>query len=142
MTTETVMDMEMPTPRRVLCRGADIGEAAGKGFVLGEGRQKREVFVVRKEGRIYGYVNSCPHAGTPLDWMPDRFFTNDGRFLICATHGALFEVEDGMCLRGPCRGLALDPVAVAEEGDEILLLEPDAGPAPTAAPPAGAMSGC
>lgn len=129
MTTEIAMDAE--TPRRVLCRSGDIAEAAGKGFVLGEGRRRREVFVVRKEGRIFGYVNSCPHAGTPLDWMPDRFFTNDGRFLICATHGALFEVEDGMCLRGPCRGLALDPVAVAEESGEIWLLEPDEGFDPT-----------
>ena len=138
----TAAEGELDPPRRVLCRGTDIAEAAGKGFVLGEGRRKREVFVVRKEGRIFGYVNSCPHAGTPLDWMPDRFFTNDGRFLICATHGALFEVEDGMCLRGPCRGLALEPVAVAEEGEEIWLLEPDEGFEPTPPGAAGATSGC
>lgn len=120
--------------RRVLCRADAIGEAAGKGFVLGEGRWKREIFVVRKGGRIYGYVNSCPHAGTPIDWMPDRFFTNDGRFLICATHGALFEVEDGFCVRGPCRGLALDPVPVAEEAGDIVLLEDDAAPPRVSSP--------
>ncbi|BBK34437.1 nitrite reductase/ring-hydroxylating ferredoxin subunit [Stella humosa] len=141
MSSET--EAALPFEPRVLCRADEIGEAGGKGFVLGEGRQKREIFVVRKEGRVYGYLNSCPHAGTPLDWMPDRFFTNDGRFLICATHGALFEVEDGMCLRGPCRGLALDPVDVAEEGGEILLMEPDVRPpppAPPASPPASPTS--
>lgn len=121
---------EGPARRRVLCRADAIAETTGKGFVLGEGRQKREIFVVRKGGRIYGYVNSCPHAGTPIDWMPDRFFTNDGQFLICATHGALFEVEDGFCVRGPCRGLSLDPVPVAEEAGDIVLLEAD-----DAAPP-------
>lgn len=121
--------------RRVLCRADEIGETAGKGFVLGEGRWKREIFVVRKAGRIYGYVNSCPHAGTPIDWMPDRFFTNDGEYLICATHGALFEVADGYCVRGPCGGLSLDPVAVAEEAGDILLLEEeDAAPPPVSSP--------
>ncbi len=125
---------EAAPSRRVLCRADEIGEAAGKGFVLGEGRWKREIFVVRKAGRIFGYVNSCPHAGTPIDWMPDRFFTNDGAFLICATHGALFEVEDGMCVRGPCRGLSLDQVPVAEEAGDILLLEEDVAPPEVSSP--------
>ena len=44
---------------------------------------------------MIGYVNSCPHLGSPLDWVPNRFLSADGRHVLCATHGALFRIEDG-----------------------------------------------
>ena len=47
-------------------------------------------FLVNHEGGHHAYVNRCPHAGTPLDALPNEFFTEDGRYLICATHGAVF----------------------------------------------------
>ena len=59
---------------------------------------------VRQGEKVHVWVNSCPHIGTPLDWTPDRFMTADGRHLICATHGALFEPATGECTAGPCRG--------------------------------------
>ena len=48
--------------------------------------------------------------GTPLDWVPDRFLSSDGRFIICATHGAEFTITDGTCISGPCKGDRLTPV--------------------------------
>ena len=55
----------------------------------------REIFVVREDDRVFGYVNSCPHLGTPLNWAGDTFISEDSGLIICATHGALFEIEDG-----------------------------------------------
>jgi nitrite reductase/ring-hydroxylating ferredoxin subunit len=76
--------------------------------------------VVRWDDRVYGYVNRCTHAGSPLDWTPDRFMSADGRHLQCATHGALFRVEDGICLRGPCNGAGLTPFTVTLTGDRVV----------------------
>jgi nitrite reductase/ring-hydroxylating ferredoxin subunit len=107
-----------------LCREAEIEEGEGRGFVLDAGPQQRRVFVVRWEGALRAYLNSCPHIGTPLDWVPDKFFAPDDRHLICATHGALFLPEDGRCVAGPCEGEALMAAAIAVEDGWIVVREP------------------
>ena len=72
-------------------------------------------------GRFYAYVNQCIHAGTPLDWWPNEFFTDDGRLLICATHGALYEPETGRCAGGPCSGGSLYGLPVRVEDDRVVV---------------------
>ena len=69
-------------------------------------------FVVNVAGAFFAYANRCAHAGTPLDLWPNDFFTHDGRFLICATHGALYRPETGECVGGPCEGQFLTPLPV------------------------------
>ena len=61
--------------------------------------------------RVCAYLNVCPHAGRPLNWAPGRFLYQHGQ-LVCASHGAAFQPEDGLCIGGPCRGQSLQPVAV------------------------------
>jgi nitrite reductase/ring-hydroxylating ferredoxin subunit len=80
-----------------------------------------EGFVVNVDGRYHAYVNRCAHAGTPLDWWPNEFFTDDGQLLVCATHGALFEPDSGRCAGGPCSGGALWPLAVRLERDRVIV---------------------
>jgi nitrite reductase/ring-hydroxylating ferredoxin subunit len=94
---------------RVLCRIADIPEDGAKGFAGPDGSFTGLVAVRRGEG-VFVYENACPHIGTPLDWTPDRFLSRDGQHLICATHGALFEIGTGVCIAGPCLGDRLTPV--------------------------------
>lgn len=93
-----------------LCRLDEIEDGGARGFTLGDGAASRNIFVVRQQDRFFGYVNSCPHIGTPLEFMPDRFLTADGREILCSTHGARFEIASGRCLAGPCRGKALQAV--------------------------------
>ena len=108
-----------------LCRADAVAEGRGRGFRLGEGTAQVAVFVIRSGGALYAYVNSCPHIGTPLDWLPDRFFDRDGRHLLCGTHGALFRPEDGLCVRGPCVGQRLEPAPVEiADGEVVLSLTP------------------
>lgn len=66
-----------------------------------------EGFVVNVGGRYYAHLNYCAHAGTPLDWWPNEFFSDDGRFLVCGTHGSRFEPDTGRCAGGPCSGRSL-----------------------------------
>lgn len=108
-------------PEGFLCRLADIPDGAGKGFWLGCDAQRRGIFLLRHGAAVRAYANSCPHRGTPLDWQPDRFLDASGRFILCATHGALFRIEDGFCLSGPCAGAHLTVVAIRRVGEEIYL---------------------
>ena len=104
-----------------LCRLEEIPEGEGIGFTFGQGEGRTYVFVVRQGAKVYGYVNSCPHIGTPLDMVPDRFMTHDKRHILCMTHGARFRVYDGYCFAGPCQGRSLAKLALAVEAGEVLL---------------------
>ena len=85
------------------------------------GDQAVEAFAVNHEGQFYAYINRCAHVGTPLDAWPNEFFTEDGRLLICATHGAVYEPGTGLCVEGPCPGARLIPLPLQIRGDEILV---------------------
>ena len=94
-----------------LCHVDDIGENHAKGFELGND----SVFAVKRDGQIYVYRNSCPHRGVELNWLEDQFLDGDGELIQCATHGALFVIESGECIYGPCRGQYLQAVAFSIE---------------------------
>jgi nitrite reductase/ring-hydroxylating ferredoxin subunit len=61
-----------------------------------------EGFLIRFNGNLRAYRNSCPHMGSPLDWLPGRFFSEDGDQLVCHTHDARFNPADGARISGPC----------------------------------------
>lgn len=103
-----------------LCASEDIAEGAAKGFVAG----RTLLLVVRKAGALHAYVNSCPHIGTPLDFSPDRFLSFDAQYILCSTHGALFEIDSGECVSGPCAGDSLDPLPVREEAGRVTVTVP------------------
>jgi nitrite reductase/ring-hydroxylating ferredoxin subunit len=110
---------------RALCRVEDIRDGGAKGFGPPEGGFTG-LFAVRRGEEVYVYVNSCPHIGVPLDWVPDRFLTADGGRIVCATHGAEFNIADGLCLRGPCFGDRLEAVMIQVK-DGVILVPEDAG---------------
>jgi nitrite reductase/ring-hydroxylating ferredoxin subunit len=108
----------------ILCRLDEIGDPGGKGVAARapDGRVV-ELVVVRHGGTLRAFVNSCPHVGTPLETIPDRFLTRDGRHLLCTTHGARFEPDSGLCVAGPCVGASLRRVAIRVEGASVVLAE-------------------
>lgn len=101
----------------ILCPADTIAENAGRGFEL-EGRR---ILVVRRGGTLYAYENACPHAGVALEWVPDEFFDEEGRYLQCSMHGATFRPEDGYCVSGPCQGDSLTPVVIEVVGGQVIL---------------------
>ena len=86
------------------CSLRDIPEGEARGFESMEGNNIFSYFIVRRGKSVFAYENSCPHTGSPLDWTPNQFFDKKRNNLMCATHGALFEVETGLCIDGPCMG--------------------------------------
>ncbi len=115
----------MIEPARVLCRVQDIPEAGAKGFP-GPPGSFTGLFAVRQAGAVFVYVNVCPHIGTSLDLVPDRFLSQDGTRIICSTHGAAFRIEDGVCTAGPCVGYGLEAVP-CEIRDGLVLVAASAG---------------
>ena len=51
------------------------------------------------------------------------FFHRDGDYLYCHNHGAIYNPESGLCIRGPCRGLSLIPLAVQVSGGKLFLVD-------------------
>ena len=108
-----------------LCALQDIADGQARGFCLGEGSDRFELLVARRGEDVFAYVNACPHHGTPLDWRPDHFMSPDGTLLQCATHGARFRIEDGLCVYGPCVGKRLTELAARlEDGDVVVSRSP------------------
>lgn len=80
-------------------------------------------FAIRYRGRAYAYVNRCAHVSLELDFMPGHFFDTSGEYLICATHGALYDPGSGRCAGGPCNGEGLEALRVVERDGRIELVD-------------------
>ncbi|MDH3872219.1 MAG: Rieske (2Fe-2S) protein [Gammaproteobacteria bacterium] len=105
----------------VVCRLEELQDPGSRGVTVQQGGHLYDVLVVRRGRQVFCYLNSCPHTGSPLDWMPDQFLSLDKHHIQCATHAALFRIEDGICIAGPCSGDALTPVPVVIDGDRVIL---------------------
>jgi nitrite reductase/ring-hydroxylating ferredoxin subunit len=110
---------------------ATVGELAPgetKKFLLRcEGREIPG-FLLNYDGALHAYVNRCRHVPMELDWVENQFFTSDGLFVQCATHGAYYEPETGACVAGPPCGRALHRVLLRIDGNRVLAECP--GPLP------------
>ena len=100
---------------------ADALTDGGKGirFPVTANGEDATAFVVRYGQRPYAYLNRCAHVPMELDWTEGEFFESSGLYLMCATHGALYEPQSGHCAGGPCRGGRLHKIEVAEQDGKI-----------------------
>ncbi len=102
-----------------LCAAADLVEGGlAVAFEVVFGGETCRAFAIRFEGRPHAYLNRCRHVAMELDFQPDRFFDDSGQWLVCATHGAVYEPASGECSAGPCRG-GLVKIALSE-GDGVV----------------------
>ena len=104
-----------------LCHTDDIPESGARGFDL----PQASILAVKKSGRIFTYFNSCPHQQLPLEWKRHEFLDNEGNFLKCSNHGALFNIHDGLCIQGPCKGDTLESLPYTLENGSIMIAVTD-----------------
>lgn len=102
-----------------LCRLADLEDPGSKGFEEIAGQ--KPFFVVRRGADVFGYRNFCPHYGAPLDWKPDTFLSYDKDMILCSMHSALFNIDDGICVDGPCPGQGLERVSIELKDGGVFL---------------------
>ena len=104
-----------------LCNAADIPEGACKGFSLTSDKRLQDIFIVHRNNQFYAYKNSCPHTGSRLNWQDDVFLDYEEKSIQCSLHGALFEIETGRCIWGPCLNQALEKVDISIRENKIFL---------------------
>lgn len=96
----------------------DGGFAEAEAWIDGSAES---LLLYREGDSVRGWLNVCPHAGRRLDWAPGQFLKSREGHLVCAVHGATFELHGGTCIAGPCRGEALRAVEVILAGEDVLL---------------------
>ena len=117
----------MAQTQRVICPSAALIDGGpGVRFTMQFAGKEAAAFVIRYDGRVYAYLNSCAHIPVELDWMEGEFFDKAGLYLVCATHGATYEPATGHCSMGPCKGSNLVAARVEERDGSVYLLEQDA----------------
>ncbi len=97
---------------------ADGGFAEVEALIDGDAES---LILYRVEDEVRAWLNVCPHAGRRLDWAPGQFLKSKDGHLVCAAHGASFELDRGDCVAGPCRGDALRAVQVQVRDGEVWL---------------------
>lgn len=111
----------------VLLQTKDLADGESRAVVLPAEAGGYDGFVVRQGDEIFGYINRCPHTGAPLDWSPDQFLNADRSYIICAMHGALFEIDTGRCVAGPCVDQLLHRLDIKVADGRVVLLTPPHG---------------
>ncbi len=94
---------------------ASLGDLPDGGFLEVETEIDgvAESLILHRDGdNVRAWLNICPHAGRRLDWAPGKFLKSKDGLLVCAAHGASFELGEGACVAGPCRGDSLRAVAL------------------------------
>lgn len=110
-----------------LCALDDIPDGDSNGFFLEADGTWHNLFAVRHGEAVVVYVNSCPHTGAPLNFLPGKFLDVDKTAILCTNHAALFRIEDGHCIHGPCVGKGLTALSATVQGVEVFIAFPVEG---------------
>jgi len=107
---------------KLLCR-SDSLTVGGRGvrFEVTDRTRTYTAFAVRSAEGVAGFVNQCAHMALELDWSLGEFFDANGQYLVCATHGALYDPKTGACIGGACRGRPLQALSTIESDGCIYL---------------------
>lgn len=112
----------MAAPERLICASTALVEGGpGVRFEVAEpGRSMpAPAFAIRWQGRVYAYLNRCGHIPVELDWQHGVFFDYSLQFLICSTHGALYDPATGACRGGRCEGRGLKALTLVERQGNV-----------------------
>ena len=80
---------------------AELAQIEDDGFLeveAGLEGDAESVILHRSGDVVRAWLNVCPHAGRRLDWAPGKFLRNRDGQLVCAVHGATFELAQGECI--------------------------------------------
>ncbi len=104
-----------------ICALTDIPDGDSAGYSVKDGEFYRSLLIIRRGDTVIAYRNSCPHEGDRMEHARGKFLDEEKAHILCASHGALFRIEDGVCIAGPCFGENLDPIVTAIEGGEVFV---------------------
>jgi naringenin degradation protein FdeD len=102
-----------------ICHINDVAEGEARRFLIGVDN----LILARSNGKLYAYRNECPHMNLPLTHRYNCLMDKEQKHLVCAQHEAEFAIEKGLCVKGPCIGMKLEPVSIELTDDNVLLKE-------------------
>jgi nitrite reductase/ring-hydroxylating ferredoxin subunit len=106
---------------RLIGRIDDLRDGEARAFGPFDG-DRMKAFAVRKGDRLYAYWDACPHYGnTPMAWRKDAYLNTAGDRIVCASHGAEFEIETGCCVHGAALGLSLERAPIEATADGAIV---------------------
>jgi nitrite reductase/ring-hydroxylating ferredoxin subunit len=100
-----------------LCHLDALPDGGARGFDP-QRRGQDSLLLVRRGRQVFAWADACPHHGTPLAWRKDAYLNASADRIVCAAHGALFEIDSGLCTLGPCLGDRLQalPITLTADG--------------------------
>jgi len=116
--------MRFPEQEVELGRFDDLDDPGCREFEIGEGDWPFKGFVVRRGDELFAYQNYCMHLGHQLNWRPGEFLNENGSLIVCGSHGAVYEIDSGQCVSGPCPGKTLRAVAVELRDGNVVVKGP------------------
>ena len=118
--------MSSRAPKRIFIPLKQFANHSVKSFSAKVSGKVFHGFVIKKENQFFAYQNLCQHLSIPLDvGKTGDLLSYDRRSIQCATHGALYEIETGLCTAGPCEGANLVIVKVEKFEDQLVLTLPE-----------------
>ena len=90
-----------------VAKASDVKEGEPHSFRLVREGRFVNCFLIRFKGELLAYENKCRHIPISLDYDDARFLDKEGRYIVCQTHGAMYEPSTGECVEGPCSGETL-----------------------------------
>ncbi len=115
-------DAERAPVRRLVAKLEQLERHPTAKFTFERDGVSHDGFVVLFEGRVFAYENRCRHIPISIDYGDNRFFTGDGKLIVCQTHGAIYDPVSGFCVQGPCKGASLFPLKIEVEGGHVYFL--------------------
>jgi nitrite reductase/ring-hydroxylating ferredoxin subunit len=106
-------------------RLASLDEIPREGlrFTYRDGPFDEEGFLLKvADDEVRAYKNECRHLPMRLDDREPRdLWDACQRYLVCNSHGARYQPEDGLCVSGPCEGSHLRALPVVVENGDVFL---------------------
>ena len=110
----------MDETQRLICASQALADSGrGVRFEVEYFGERAPAFAVRYAGEVHAYLNRCAHVAMELDWNEGQFFESSGLYLMCATHGAMYAPDSGLCVGGPCRGASLLKLRIEERDGDV-----------------------
>ncbi len=101
---------------------ANIKQLSQAKTTVVESEDGRSLILIKYEESVRCYLNNCPHQDVPLNEAYKVDVNPFEKTMKCSVHDAFFNIEDGLCIEGPCWNESLEAVAVKidDQGDIYL----------------------
>ena len=116
--TEIVALDRIPEDSTFLFTVRDVGKDENPG----ENGHHREAILLHEDDDVVGWLNYCQHF-THIRLDKGSGAERRNGEVLCTNHGAMFDVESGLCTHGPCEGAYLEGIEVSAENGTVYLTD-------------------